>query len=201
VRHRLWIVSDEIWSDIVYAPHRHVSMASLDREIASRVFGVYGFSKTFGLAGLRVGFIHAPTSAIVDRLIAMSGAKTTAFGVSTLSQIAATTAYEKCWYWADAFVAHLQKMRDYALLRLERLPGVSCSAPAGTYVLFPEICGTGRTSEELVTHWFEQARVAVAPGVEPLFGPGAHGHIRICYSTSHGILREAFDRIERVMDV
>lgn len=199
VRHGLWIVSDEIWSDVVYAPHRHVSMAGLDPEIGSRVISVYGFSKTFGLAGLRVGFIHAPSPEILDRLITMSGARTTAFGVSTLSQIAATTAYEKCWYWADAFVAHLHEMRDYALSRLARIPGVRCNVPAGTYVLFPEIRGTGRTSEELATLWFEKARVAVAPGIDRLFGPGADGHLRICFSTSHAILREAFDRIDGVM--
>ena len=57
LRHDLRILSDEVWSDIVYAPHKHVSMASLGPDVAARTFTVFGFSKSYGLAG------HAPRPA------------------------------------------------------------------------------------------------------------------------------------------
>jgi aspartate/methionine/tyrosine aminotransferase len=199
VENNLTIMSDEIWSDIVYAPYQHISMASLSPEIAERTLTIFGLSKTFGLAGLRVGLVVAPNPEVYERLIELSRARTTAAGVTTVSQIAAIAAYEKSWYWADAFLAHLREMRDYAAGRLNAIPGVTCPTPQGTYVLFPDITGLGMGSREAADYLLEKAKVAVVPGLPRWFGPGAEGSIRLCFSTSRGILTEALDRIERAL--
>ncbi len=199
IEHDLWIMADEIWSDIVFDDREFVSMASLDEEIAARTISVYGFSKTFGLAGLRVGFIVAPDRAVQQQLLETSKAQTTAYGVSTLSQVAATAAYDHCWYWADAFLEHLQANRDLAVARLNAMPGIDCRSPEGCYLLFPNITATNRSAGDLTHYLLEQARVAVVPGEPRWFGPGAEGHIRICFSTSRGILTEAMDRIEAAL--
>lgn len=199
VKHNLWIMSDEIWSDIVFSPHKYHSIAALSPAYAARTFSVYGFSKSFGLAGLRVGFIVSPNEEIHRQLVTMSQVDTTAFGVSTLSQVAAQTAYEKCWYWVDAFLEHLQENRDYATERLNAMPGVKAVAPEGCYVIFPDITSTGKSSEEMTSFLLEKARVAVVPGAAKWFGPGAEGHIRLCFSTSKGILSEGLDRIESAL--
>lgn len=201
VEHNLTIMSDEIWSDIIYPPHQHTSMASLGPEIAGRTITVFGLSKTFGLAGLRIGFLVAPNAGVYERLMDLSRARTTAAGVTTLSQVAAVAAYERCWYWADAFLAHLREMRDYVAGRLNAIPGVTCHSPQGTYVLFPDIMGLGMGSRETADYLLERARVAVVPGLPRWFGPGAEGNIRLCFSTSGGILTEALDRIERALEV
>jgi len=200
VRHDLWVMSDEVWGDVVYPPGALVPIASLGPEIAARTIGVYGFSKTFGLAGLRVGFLAAPTVAVRDALLEESRAPTTAYGVSTLSQVAATAAYEHAWPWFDGFLAHLQRMRDLAVSRLSAIPGVRVRAPEGTYVLFANIEGLGRGTEEDVAQLIlEEGRVAVVPGMARWFGPGATGHIRMTFCTSESVLTEALDRIERVL--
>jgi len=199
VDHGLTIMSDEIWSDIVYPPNSHISMASLSPEIAGRTITVFGLSKTFGLAGLRIGFLVAPDAAVYEQLTELSRVRTTAAGVTTLSQVAALAAYRECWYWADAFVAHLLEMRDYVADRLNAIPGVDCRKPEGTYVVFPNITGLGMGSRQTADYLLEQARVAVVPGLPRWFGPGAEGNIRLCFSTSRGILTEALDRIERAL--
>jgi aminotransferase len=199
VQHNLTIMSDEIWSDIVYPPHTHTSMASLSPEIAGRTITVFGLSKTFGLAGLRIGFVVAPNAGVYERLVELSQVRTTAAGVTTLSQVAAVAAYEQCWYWADAFLAHLTEMREYVAERLGAIPGVNCHIPEGTYVLFPDITGLGMSSGETADYLLKKARVAVVPGLPRWFGPGAEGNIRLCFSTSRGILTEALDRIERAL--
>jgi bifunctional pyridoxal-dependent enzyme with beta-cystathionase and maltose regulon repressor activities len=125
--------------------------------------------------------------------------KTTAVGVSTLSQIAATAAYEKAWYWAEAFVKHLQGNRDYAVSRLQQIPGVRCRSPEGTYVVFPEVRSFEKTGTVLAQELLEKARVAVVPGSPIWFGPGAEGHIRICFSTSRKVLEEGLNRIENYL--
>jgi aspartate/methionine/tyrosine aminotransferase len=55
------------------------------------------------------------------------------------------------------------------------------------------------SGQELTAYLEREARVAVVPGSPEFFGPGAEGHIRLCFSTSAGILREAMDRIEAAL--
>ena len=195
-RHDLWILSDEVWGDIVYAPGRHVATASVSETAAARTLGVYGFSKTFGLAGLRVGFLTAPSPAVRDQLLEVSEAPTTAYGVATLSQIGAEAAYRHAWPWAEGFLAHLQRMRDLAVDRLSAVPGLQVRAPDGTYVLFVGSSGLGLGDEVAVAERIlERGRVAVVPGAPRWFGPGAAGHVRLTFCTTEALLTEALDRI------
>lgn len=199
VEHDLWILADEVWSDIVYAPYQHLSIATLSPAIAARTFTLMGTSKSFGLSGTRVGFIHAPTSALAEKLVDVAGARTTAYGVSTLAQAAAAAAFTVGYPWVEAFVTHLSRMRELVVGRLNRIEGVSCRCPEGTYVAFPNLRSFAMSSESLTRYLLDKARVAVVPGSARWFGPGAAEHIRICFSTSQGILTEALDRIEQAL--
>lgn len=199
VEHDLWIMNDEIWSDIIFPHHPFTSMASLSPEITERTLTVYGFSKSFGLAGLRVGFIISPSAMVHEGIVETSLVKTTAFGVSTLSQVAAKAAFEKCWYWVDGFLQHLTVNKNYAVDRLNKMPGISCHHPQGCYLVFPDITSTKRASTFLTDLLLKEGKVAVVPGAEKWFGPGAEGHIRICIATSHSILKEGLDRIEHTL--
>jgi aspartate/methionine/tyrosine aminotransferase len=195
----LRIVSDEIWSDIVYAPHRHVSLASISPEIALNTVTIYGFSKNFALAGLRVGCVICPDPEWKKDIVAASDAESTVYGVSVLSQVAVIAALTEGSEWLAEFVRHLQAQRDYVLDRLAAWPGVTVQPPQGTYVVFPDIRSISDDSEQLCRQLREQARVALVPGASRWFGPGATGHLRICFSTSRRILQEAFDRLEPVV--
>jgi len=195
----LRIVSDEIWSDIVYTPHRHVSMASISSEIAHNTVTVYGFSKNFALAGLRVGCLICPDPKWRKEIIAASDAESTVYGVSVLSQVAVVAALNDGREWLAQFVQHLQAQRDYVVSRLAKWPGVTVQPPQGTYVIFPDVRSLSDDSETLCQQLREQARVALVPGAPRWFGPGASGHLRICFATSRRILQEAFDRLEPVV--
>jgi aspartate/methionine/tyrosine aminotransferase len=195
VAHDLVILNDEIWSDIVYGGRQFVSLPSLAPEIAARTYTVHGFSKTFGLAGLRVGFVVAPDEAGFRALLAASLASTTMTGVSTLSQVAATAAYEHAWPWAEAFVRHLEVQRDLGVAALRSVAGVTVRPPEGTYVLFPNVSHLGKPVEVVCDTLRERFRVAVVPGAARWFGPGASGHIRLVFSTSEGIWREGLRRV------
>ena len=196
VRHDLWILSDEVWADIVYAPHQHTAIASLSDEVAARTYTVYGFSKGYGLAGLRVGLIACPDRDARNRLVHLSHADETAYGVSTLSQVAAMAAWRDAGDWLARFVAHLESQRDYALSRLNAMPGVHCQAPQGTFVMFPDVSSYGLDTEDMVRDLLHEHRVALVPGSPRFFGPGALGHVRIAFATSRDVLREGLDRLE-----
>jgi aspartate/methionine/tyrosine aminotransferase/2-polyprenyl-6-methoxyphenol hydroxylase-like FAD-dependent oxidoreductase len=195
----LRIVSDEIWSDIVYTPHRHVSLASISPEIARNTVTVYGFSKNFALAGLRVGCLICPDPKWRKEIVAASDAESTVYGVSVLSQVAVIAALNDGREWLAQFVQHLQAQRDYVIGRLAKWPGVTVEPPQGTYVVFPNVRSLSDDSETLCQQLREQARVALVPGAPLWFGPGASGHLRICFATSRRILQEAFDRLEPVV--
>ena len=199
VKHNLWIMNDEIWSDIVYDRDDFRSIASIHPLVAARTITVHGFSKTFGLAGLRVGFIISPDEKVHQQLLKASKVQTTSAGVTTLSQVAAAAAYEHCWYWADAFVDHLRQVRDYAVHRLNAMEGVFCHSPEGTYVLFVNIESFGMSSEDMAAYLLDKAKVAVVPGAAKWFGTRAEGHIRICFSTSMRMMEIALNRIERAL--
>jgi aspartate/methionine/tyrosine aminotransferase len=201
IAHRLRIVSDEIWSDIVYAPNRHVAVASLSPEIARNTVTVYGFSKNFALAGLRVGCLICTDPEWHRQIVAASDAESTVYGVSVLSQVAAVAALNDGRAWLAEFINHLQAQRDYVVERLKHWSGVQIEPPQGTYVIFPCIRSIAPNGDaaafcERLRH---EARVALVPGLPRWFGPGSEGHVRICFATSHAILKEAFDRMEPVV--
>lgn len=199
IEHGLRILSDEIWSDIVYVPHHHISLASIAPEIASNTLTVYGFSKSYGLAGLRVGCLVCTSPEWQARIAALSGSSRLAFNVSVLSQIAAIAALRDGQQWLSELVLHLHNQRDYVLERLLQWPGVTVHPPQGTYVVFPCVRFLSDDIEHLCEHLRDRARVALVPGSPHWFGPGANGHLRISFATSRRILQTAFDRLEPVV--
>ena len=200
LRHNLQILNDEVWSDIVFPPARFVSLGSVDPEVAARCWTVHGFSKNYGLAGLRVGCVVAPDAAGCEALLRASRAETTMSGVATLSQIAAVAALEGADDWLAAWLAHLQRQRDRAVAELATMPGVAVRPPEGTYVLFPRVDHHGLSAEALVERLLHRQRLAVVPGSPRWFGPGAAGHLRLVFSTSEAILREGLARLRRGLE-
>lgn len=200
VANNLWILNDEIWSDIIYPPHCFTSINSLGKDIFSKTITVNGFSKNFGLAGLRIGYIIAPNNDIYEGIMAASLARTTMSGVATLSQVAAIAAYTEGWSWFNAFLRHLYNQRNYAVKRLSSMPGIKLTHPEATYLLFPNIQELGMSAELLTKKILKKGKVALVPGTARWFGPGAEGHLRIAFATSRKILEEALNRIESVLN-
>ena len=200
VKHNLVILSDEIWSDIVFEPHTYTSMASLGEEVRRRTVTVTGFSKSYGLAGLRIGAVMTHTEAHLTKLIDASLHKSTVHGANIVSQVAAVSAMRECGDWLRGFVEHLHRMRAMSVGALNSMKGVKCLAPEGCYVAFADIRGTGKTSRQMSDLLMERAKVAVVPGLAQWFGDGAEGYIRLSFATSHEILAEALERIEKTIN-
>lgn len=199
-RYNLIIMSDEIWSDIVFSPHVYTSIASLDEAIRERTIIVTGYSKSYGLAGLRIGAIVAPNEAMYARVFQASLHQSTIHGANVLGQVAASTALQSCDYWLHAFVAHLQQMRDLCVSSLNATKGIECIAPQGCYVAFANIKQTGKTSTEIHELLLNKAKVAIVPGLKQWFGEGAEGYIRLCFATSEQILTQALVQTKNLLN-
>lgn len=195
----LRVLSDEVWSDIVYAPHRHTCAASLSPDAGRQMATVYGFSKGFGLAGLRIACIVCSDSAWLGEMIRAADLDSTVGGAATLSQIAAVAAMECGQAWLQGFLEHLHAQRDLLTARVARWPGVLPAVPQGTFVAFPRIDALDPDGERVCAHLLAQARVALVPGVPRWFGEGARGHLRISFATSRHLLQRALDRLDGVL--
>ncbi len=186
----LVIISDEVWSDIV---HTEESFASI-RAVNSNAWIVYGLSKGFGLAGLRIGAIVAPNEEQASLLADCQGYARTIEGASTLSQIAASAAIEKGWAHTQEAVSLFKKNLEHAVSAFNKTDFLSCEMPQGTFVLsvrHPSTWNTERLCERLAN----EAKIHVVPGLEKWFGPGAIGTFRISLATTPEIAAQGIERI------
>ena len=200
-RYDLMILSDEIWSDIVFTPYTYISIASLEDGIANRTITITGFSKSYGLAGLRIGSVMAANKTHYKLLMDTSLHQSTVHGANLLSQVAAMAALNECAGWLDGFLRHLQSMRDLCVGYLNGIPGFVCIPPQGCYVAFANIEGTGMSSLSMQELLMDKAKVAVVPGLKKWFGDGADNHIRLSFATSQEILVTALERIKNTINL
>lgn len=200
-KYGIFIMNDEIWSDIVYPENKFISILSFGKERCKRVLSVFGFSKSFGIAGLRAGCIYGTDPEVFKQVIEKSEVMTTAGGISSLSQIAGIACMEQAYYWVDEFLLHLKGNRDYAVERLKRMPVIKCYKPQATYLLYVDISGFSMTGVEFTDFLKENVKLAIVSGGEKFFGPGSEGHVRICFATSRELLTEGLDRLEKGIEL
>jgi aspartate/methionine/tyrosine aminotransferase len=186
------IVSDELWEDIVFDDHRHVSIASLSPEVSELTLTSWGFSKTFGVAGLQLGYMATTNKAMMEEMRKAStgiqrGSNTLAKAIAPV-MLGATTDY-----WRRDIVKHLTKIRDFCAKRMNAMKGVKFPDLEGTYVPFP-CFDLGIPSKELAERLIKEYKVGLSAGVG--FGPKGENHLRMCIATSEAIMSEALDRLE-----
>jgi len=194
----LTVMVDELWEDIVYDGRRNISLASLSPDLSDRTITAYGFSKTYSVAGLQIGYLVATNREMLTRINDI--AAWVLRGSSSLSMAAARVLLsDEVAYYKDALMKYLHEMRGFSMKRLGEMAGVECNRVEGTFLLFPNIRSYGLSSKDMVDYLLDRARVAVSDG--SLFGFRGEGHIRINIATSREILTEAFNRIQGALSL
>ena len=189
LRHDLWVVSDEIYSELSYQ-EEHVSIASLPG-MAERTIVINGFSKSYAMTGWRLGYAAGPANVISQMT------KIHQFCIMcapTTSQFAAVEALRN----GDPDVAHMKEtynQRRRYLMHAMREMGIDCFEPFGAFYIFPNISRFGMTSDEFATKLLMKEQVAVVPGTA--FGDCGEGFVRISYAYSLERLKKAMERIAR----
>lgn len=196
-KYDLYIMNDEIWSDIIYPDAEFKSIYALGNDRCSRVLSVFGFSKSFGLAALRIGCIYCTEQSEFDRLVEYSQVLSTVGGASSVSQIAAEAAVTKSYYWVDEFIEHLTENRDFSVEFINNIPHLSTYRPQGTYLLYVDIGELGMSAEKFTGYLRDNFKLSIVSGGHKFFGDQSEGHVRICLATSHAILEEGLKRLER----
>ena len=188
LRHDLFVLSDEIYSDLTYLEN-HVSIAGLSG-MRERTLVINGFSKSHAMTGWRLGYVCGPKR-IIEQMLKIH--QYAIMCAPTTSQYAAVAALRD----GDADVAGMREeyngRRRYLLHRFKEM-GLSCFEPFGAFYVFPCIREFGMTSEEFATELLNAQKLAVVPGTA--FGSCGEGFIRISYAYSLKNLKLAMDRME-----
>ncbi|MBQ9870557.1 MAG: aminotransferase class I/II-fold pyridoxal phosphate-dependent enzyme [Eubacterium sp.] len=190
IKHDLYVISDEIYSELTYGDAPHFSIAALPG-MSERTIVVNGFSKAYAMTGWRLGYALAP------ELIAREMTKIHQFCIMcapTTSQYAAVEALRN----GDKDIAKMRESYDkrrHFLLKQFEIMGLPCFEPKGAFYMFPCIKEFGMSSDEFATTLLKQEELAVVPG--SAFGDCGEGFLRISYAYSIDELREAMDRMGR----
>ena len=189
VKHDLYVISDEIYSELTYKG-KHVSIVTLPR-LKERTILINGFSKAYAMTGWRLGYACGPENIIAQMT------KIHQFAIMcapTTSQYAAIEALKN----GDADVEMMRESynrRRRFLLNAFREMGIECFEPFGAFYVFPCIKEFGMTSEEFAERFLREEKVAAVPGTA--FGDSGEGYLRISYAYSLERLEEAMKRFAR----
>lgn len=190
--HGIKVLSDEIYSSILYDGAVHKSIASFPGMFDNTII-VSGLSKSFAMTGWRLGWAIAPSEDIkaINKLQSHS--------ISCAVSFAQEAAVEAIRGPQDSklnMVREFQKRRDLILDLVNEIPGVECNVPKGAFYIFPKY-NRDIPSAKLAEILLKEAHVAVTPGTA--FGPSGEGCIRISYAASEDNIREGMSRIKDAM--
>ncbi len=189
--HNFFVFSDEEYEKLPFDGLKHTSIASLPG-MRERTITAFSFSKAYCMSGFRIGYMVA-NPAITDEMYNIIRLAVQA--VPSYGMIAATAVLRAdMTAWLADSIKELTEKRDYAVKRLNAIPGVTCGIPRGCYFLLPNFSSYGVPSWQIVRHLEENARISVAAGIG--FGPAGAYHVRVRGCVGMDDLKEGLDRME-----
>lgn len=190
VKHDLYVITDEIYSELTYGGKKHVSIASLPG-MRERTILINGFSKAYAMTGWRLGYACGPEPVIAQMTKIHQYCIMCA---PTTSQYAAVEALHNGDDDVKMMRESYDERRRFVLHMLAQM-GLPCFEPEGAFYVFPCIREFGMTSDEFATRLLKEEKVAIVPGTA--FGDCGEGYLRISYAYSIDNLKKALGRLEK----
>jgi len=191
LKHNIKVLSDEIYSAIVYEGE-HTSIASLP-DMFDHTIIISGLSKSFAMTGWRMGWAIASEDDIKNLNKLQSHSISCAVSFAQQASVEALTGPQDSKL---EMVKAFKKRRDLALDLIRDIPGMECNTPKGAFYLFPKY-NKDIPSAKLAEILLKEGHVAVTPGTA--FGPCGEGFFRISYATSEEQIQEGIARIKRTL--
>jgi aspartate aminotransferase len=197
LEHGVWVVTDEIYQNLVYDGVRAVSIVEAVPELAEQTVLVNGVAKTYAMTGWRVGWMVAPAAVIKGAGDLQSHLSS---NVNNIAQRAAVAALTGPTEPIDAMRQAFDRRRKAIVEGLNRIPGFRTPTPQGAFYVYPDVRQllgrewrgrTPATTLELADLILEECEVAVVPG--EAFGPS--GYLRFSYALGDDALAEGVDRL------
>ena len=196
-KHDVYVVSDEIWSDIILGDNKHIPTQSVSEDARMRTVALYAPSKTFNLAGL-IGSYHVIYNKRLRDRVRKEASLSHYNSMNVLSMYALIGAYKREGYeWVDELCEVLTANVDYACDYIDKhFDGVTVARPQGTYMLFID-CGKWLEAHGMTLDALLRAGWDVGVAWQDGRQHGGTTHIRVNLALPHSRVKEAFDRLDR----
>ncbi|MFA5145783.1 MAG: pyridoxal phosphate-dependent aminotransferase [Candidatus Omnitrophota bacterium] len=189
VKHKFFVISDEIYEKLIYDGKKHISIASLGKDIYDLTFTVNGLSKSYSMTGWRIGYAAGPKDLMGAISNLQSHATSNPASMCQAAALAALTGDQEC---VARMREEFEKRRDAMVGMIGLMRGISCIKPEGAFYVFCDISKTGMGSMEVATRLLEEAKVAVVPGT-PF---GSDRFIRLSFATGMEKIEKGLTRIK-----
>lgn len=187
VKHQIYVISDEIYEELVYDKMPYTSIASLGDDIYALTITVNGVSKAYSMTGWRIGYCAGPQE-IIDFIKKFQDHSTS--NPCSISQMAALQALQEPKANLVAVCEEFQRRRDLITAAFDKIPSVKYIQPQGAFYLFCDFSQIG-DSFKIAQSILNDANVAMIPGE----GFGAPGYMRLSFATSVEKIQEGVSRI------
>lgn len=191
IENDLLVISDEVYEQITYDGHQHISIASLSG-MWERTFSLFAFTKAFAMDGWRLGYL-ACSKDFMRALMAITVNDVAHVNVFIQHGAhAALTGPQECLLEMHA---EDDRRRQLVCRRLNSMQGITCPLPEGTIYAFPDVSAFGKPSSQIANEILEEASVVTEDGA--FYGPAGEGHLRICFgSETYEVIEQAMDRLQ-----
>lgn len=199
----LFIVSDEIYEKLIYEGKKHISIASLSKEIKDRTIVINGMSKAYAMTGWRIGYTASNTK--IAKLMSNIQSHATS-NPSTIGQYASIEALKNSANEVEAMRLEFDKRRKNMIELINNINNLSCIAPKGAFYVMVNISKVKgskingkdiETSMDFANELLEKSNVAVVPGI----AFGDDDFIRLSYANSMENIVEGIKRIENFLNL
>lgn len=197
LKNNIIILSDEIYSDVVFTGNKHIPIASLSKELEMCTVTIFGPGKGFNLSGLKPTIIAIPNPRLREEYDFVSDAMQILLK-NLFSIEAIEVAYNECEDWLDEAIKYLEANRDFMIDYFEKnIPQVKLIKPEGTYIAWLDFNGLGLNDKELEQLAIEKMKIGFKYGYT--FGNGGQGFQRINFACPREMLLDGLQRIERAV--
>jgi aspartate aminotransferase len=194
VQANVWIMSDEIYENLVYDGQTTCSPATFSPEAARLTITVSGYAKSYSMTGWRLGTLVASDKALAAAVADLQSQISS--NATTFAQFGALAVHQhpdKAKASLAEMGAVFDKRRLNLLAGLNAIPGLTCYRSQGAFYLFPNIKSFGLTSTQFADRLLEEELMAVVPGS----AFGSEGYIRLSYATSDQVITQGLERLAR----
>ena len=189
----LWVVSDEIYENILYDGVKHLSIGAVSPEIFERTVTCNGFAKSYSMTGWRIGYAAAPVE-IIKAMTKIQGHSTS--NVCTFAQYGAVAALESSQACVQEMLTAFAQRREVIYQGIQAIPKLNCPKPDGAFYVFVDISATGLNSLEFCDRLLESQQVAAIPGI----AFGADNCIRLSYATDMQTIEKGLERLDKFVN-
>jgi len=191
-RDDVFVLSDEVYCQIIYEG-KHQSIASLP-DMKEKTILLDGFSKTYAMTGWRLGYaaMRKDLAQKITQLMINSNSCTSAF-----IQKAGVEALRGPQDGPKKMVEEFRRRREVIVSGLNKIKGITCKKPGGTFYVFPNVKSFGMKSQKLSDFILQEAGVAVLPGTS--FDSYGEGYLRLSFANSVENIEKGLKRISEAI--